>query len=217
MPTSTSIATVIIVAVASCGSDPEMNTDASVPDASPCTKPKLFINGLASGPETYHRGADNSETNTTPVLMADAVLGPSAMNRVPVLIATLDALLAPLGIEVTNADPGAAPHLELVLVGSGWPFPADQFGISALHCQFNPKGVALLNASISDRDLAKIALLTFGQLNGLEPTSLAGNCLDFGASPSGCTFSNGVPIAQSTCGVTMNDQLVTLQNNLGCP
>ncbi len=181
----------------------------------------MFINGLAAGPVTYSPGGNSAQNNLSTMLTAPATIGPKAIDQTAGVVGVVRAAVDPLGIQVTDIDPGAEPHLEIVLVGQGWPFSASYPSIAPFICdRFLGNMIGFVNAvpNRTDADLAGSVLFVIGVMNGLAPTWQPGNCVAI--SPAGgatCTYANQVPISTSGCSGTTQDQLTVLTTNLGCP
>lgn len=200
------------------GADGAVASDGGVDAPAVCAKPLVYLNGLLAGTETYSPGPDDSRNNTSRLLQQQATVGPMAANRVAGVLAATRAIFEPMGVEITDVDPGNVAHLEVVLVGSGWPFPANYTANAGLTCRLQTTGVGMVNGMLpgSDQALAASAAYVIGLLNGLDITSAAGNCMVTG-SPATCGFADGVDIPQPRCGATRQDQRFILATNLACP
>jgi hypothetical protein len=226
--------TLVFVAAAlpACGAGPgeEPAVDAAAsdlpdagsppPDAGPCTKPQVFINTLLPDGETFIAGSDSSALNRSTLLGDTVQLGPMAADPSGTVI-TARALLEPLGIQVTDVDPGSVPHIEIVLVGSGWPFDAGYAALAPGYCMLRPNAIAMVNAfpGRTAADLAASIAYTLGIINGLELAELQGNCMSLTVGAT-CTFNANAPTTQPPrCAgaPAIQDQIAILQQNLACP
>lgn len=192
--------------------------DGGVDAPAVCAKPLVYLNGLLAGAETYSPGPDDSRNNTTRLLQAQATVGPMDASRVAGILAATRAIFEPMGIEVTDVAPGNVAHLEVVLVGSGWPLPSAYTAVAAQACRLQTTGIGLVNGTLAgtDRAIAASAAYVIGLLSGLDLTDAAGNCMVAG-SPATCTFADGVNIPQPRCGATRQDQRRILAAGLACP
>lgn len=209
------------------GGDDGAGPDAAAlptPDAGSCQKPPIYINTLAAGPETYAPGGDDSRSDRSALLSTPATFGPAAVDFAAV-ISTAQEIFAPAGIVVTDVDPGTAPHLEVVLVGSGWPLdinlPVSVAATAPGYCALATNGVGLVNAFAGRTpiDLANSVAWTVGILNGMELASEPSNCMILTFEGAACTFRDGAPVAlPARCpnAEDAQDQLAILRENLGC-
>lgn len=215
----------LIVAVAGCGGDPGDAPDAATAidafEAPICTKPKVFINGLLGGTETYTPGPDSSIANRSSVLNAVATFGPTDAATIAASVAEARAILEPLGVVVTEDDPGNTPHVEVVLVGTGWPFSAIYASNVPFDCGFHPGGVGLINMEVSAGPGGRGASVAYvvGALTGLEPiTDVSGdppNCMST-STPLTCEFVEQLALASPQCGSPAQAQRALLRVRLGC-
>jgi hypothetical protein len=195
------------------------NDAAMTADAGACSKPPVFVNTLAAGTETYTEGPDDSSANRSSIIDGTAMLGPTA-GDLAAIVAASRAVLEPLGIAVTDVDPGSALHLEVVIAGTGWPFPAGYAAVAPGYCSFRANGVAMVNAfpGRTPEDLAVSVAYTVGLLDGLELSTTTGNCMEQSLGGA-CTFSaTAATIQPPRCagvGATQ-DQLAILGANLAC-
>ena len=109
--------TVLLVGLVACG-----GRDAT-PDA-PCIPSTAFLN--RAGGVFDHGSSDDSSTNKSVLLDAPLVMAawPRADAEWTQLVACVRDGLAQLPIVVTQQDPGATPHVEIVFTTSYWSQPA---------------------------------------------------------------------------------------------
>jgi hypothetical protein len=203
------LATTILLVAAGCGgggsgddgddTGPDGRPDATTTptvDAAPCTKPTVFVNTLAGGPETYTMGSDDSRTNVSGMLDGPVVLGPMDID-LPAITAAAQAVFAPLGIEVTDVDPGPEPHLEIVIAGDGWPFDQGFAAYVPGYCTLVPNAIAMVNGfpGRMPEDLAISVGYAVGVLNGLEFVEDFNNCMSVSIA-SACTFSSTAAVSR---------------------
>jgi hypothetical protein len=128
--------------------------------------------------------------------------------------------LDPFGIQLTDVDPTPDPHLEVVLVGTGWPFEPNVISAPPFSCtRLVANGISLLNGDWlgSPEELASSALYSINVMAGLEPVPVIDNCGSGAPRPADCTYADDVPIEVSLCGATDIDQVRILTERLGCP
>jgi hypothetical protein len=200
--------------------DAEPDAAAPVIDgAEACTKPPVFINMLPPDGETYTPGLDDARVNRSQMLAAPVTVMPMQGDTAAVVTAAR-ALLEPHGITVTDVDPGATPHVEIVVVGDPWPFASSFTALAPSRCTLNPNAIAMINefAGRKADDLAVSIAFVLGVVTGLEYSDGPGNCMALSAS-NACTFSDASPVvAPPRCpdvGATQ-DQIAILSERLGC-
>lgn len=119
-----------------CGGD---DGSAIVPDAAPaCTNATIFLNPNGGA---YTGGPDDATTNTTQILGNPATFGAAGLpsGTWTTLLACIAEKFAPFAVEVTDVDPGATPHLEVVFV------PEAEWSMTGL-----PSGVSVVSAFAGD-------------------------------------------------------------------
>jgi hypothetical protein len=199
--------------------DASPGADAGGPDAGTCDKPVIFVNTLGAGAETYTEGPDASSANRSALIEGEATFGPMDTDLDATVTAARD-LLGPLGVTVTDVDPGDAAHLEVVIVGTGWQLDAGYAAVALGYCSLRSNGVALVNAfpGRMPGDLAVSIAYTVGLMDGLELSVDLGNCMQQGANIA-CSFSATAEVIQPPrcpgVGETQ-DQLAILADNLAC-
>jgi hypothetical protein len=226
---------VTVTAIAACGGgetdgDDDSPVDApSTVDGPPpidgppaCAKPAVYVNALPGGDTLYTRGPTDSRTNSLSILDASATVGPMAVDHAAAVIATIRPVLDPYGVQLTAVDPTPVPHLEIVLVGTGWPFPASAGAVPPFSCtSLVPNAIAMVNGRLIGNDpgaLASSVLFSINAIAGVEPVNApASNCGSMFPQPPSCAYANDAPIDNSRCGRTDVDQIELIQTRLGCP
>ncbi len=110
----------LVMMMAACGGGTEQPPDASpLPDAACTPRPPtvVFLN-RTGGTYMPGTGMSDSSTNTTPLVQATTTIPPPTGVDAdwPAFVACVTAKFAPFNVTITDVDPGAAAHLELLVI-----------------------------------------------------------------------------------------------------
>lgn len=169
---------------------------------------RLFLN---AGGGTFHHGfPDDPSTNTTSTLDGSHTIAPwSNAASLGGVEACLGWMLADFDLALTDVDPGAAPHLELVLSGT----PPEQLGLDPDLWATGPLSCTaawheiqwVFPAAMTDDPAAICELIayTVGRSIGLDVVT-------------GCGDIMAEHIFDPTCSGTFTDEVRTCSNGCGC-
>jgi hypothetical protein len=182
---------------------------------------------------TYTRGWDDSRSNVSSIVNSTTKFpafsyGDTKWNAV---MACVREIYAPFNVEVTDADPGSAPHVECVTSGSPTLLGQDPRvgGVAPFNCEIIDNAVVYAFAEVSDGDVQQICETAaqetahaFGldhEVNCRDPMTYLGWCSD-GSTPDKAfqdTYSKcgEYQARDCTCGGTTQNSYQKLMEVLG--
>ena len=178
---------------------------------------------------TYTPGPDDARTNTSSVVSATTTVpaftcGTAAWSEV---VSCVAGLFSPFDVQVTDLDPLAAPHVELVVGGlpAEVGLPSGVAGVAPFSCAVIPNAVGFVFSEqvgcASAKELCWVAAQQAGSTFGLDHAYL---CQDPMTYLSGCgdkSFQDtAAPCGEfsartCTCGGTTQNSYQTLRTVLG--
>lgn len=183
--------------MAACGGGGSGAPADAKPDAAPVScahHVTLFLNAAGG---TYVSGTDDdSRTNTTTLLPASAVMPAYPNADFADVKACITAGLAGFSVDVTDVDPGTAPHVELVFT-TVVPNAAQSPGIASVRCaaKGQENAIAIVAGSVGTgaNYHCGVALGLYGLVNNLSYTLDPNDFMSFNVCAGGagaCSFAN---------------------------
>ena len=199
---------------------PDAVPDAALPiDAAPpldaadanligCPDPGGVLVFLNRGGGVYHRGPDDPGANQSSVVTGTHTIAPYAVPDATwaAIRSCVAGLVAPFHLRVTDVDPGAVDHVEVVLTEATSiriTGVAETLEVSPLTCRLYPSSVhfAFVGGASVDR-ACRLAAKAIGKAAGIDDTI---DCVDTVAGRlgyPGCAGAEGYTDAERTCGVS---------------
>jgi hypothetical protein len=235
---------VTVLAAAGCGDDGAKTVDAAIDAPTMCaakTAPlapgvhKIYLNfdGI-----TLTKGADNSATNTSDLLVMDSITVPAYVatgnattrqGRIDLIVDYVQRTLAPYSVDVVTERPAAGSDPYMMCVIGGKPedfgFPAMVGALAGQKCHPAYGAIALefeLDPNIAAIDYASSILSDISVMVGMGLSDVhngcanrTGNSIDPGTL---CTFSaTATTSSMQNCGYTpVQDELELLMDAFGC-
>lgn len=186
--------------------------DAVAADASPnligCPDPGGVLVFLNRGGGVYHRGPDDPGANQSQVVTGTHTIAPYDVPEAnwAAIRTCVAGLIAPFHLRVTDVDPGAVDHLEVVMTaGTSIRITgiAETLEVSPATCRLYPSSVHFAFVGGATVDSAcRLAAKAIAKAAGIDDTT---HCVDAVAGRlgfPGCAGSDGYTDAERPCGVS---------------
>ena len=198
-----------LLLVAACGGGSDAQSDAA------CQPSILYLN--RTGGTFDHASVDSAAQNVSTIIDVTRTLAPYPHDDIDWRLTTqcIREALAPFSIAITEADPGATPHVELVFTTSYWGGAATTFVIPDSCRPGHQVGFVFGDALPSTARACQVALIAYAQMTAL--LSYENNCNDivdrsmdcaptrsFTDEESPCVDANAQPVACRCGGMTQN-------------
>jgi hypothetical protein len=140
------------ILVAGCNVPLGALDDAGPAGACPAPSAVIYLNGAGG---VWMPGPDDSSANTSRIVSQAATLAPTSATPEAwqALVACVREKFVPYHVEVTDEDPGARPHLEIVITGdlaSVLGFDPTDLGVAPFSCEHEPRAVAFIFQSAGE-------------------------------------------------------------------
>lgn len=209
--------------LAACGSGSNGDPDAT------CQPSVLYLNRMGG---TYdHGNIDNAAANLSAIVDAPLALDAYPHDNVEWADTTacIRLGLQPFPIEITEADPGPIPHVELVFTTSYWAGSSGQTYVIPDGCfSRHELGFVFGSALPTDARACQVALIAFAQMTA--KLSYGENCRDFVDHSMDCVperafidqdvpcvDANNQPTACRCGGTTQNTYRALVAAHPACP
>jgi hypothetical protein len=184
--------TLVLLACAACGPSGETVFDA------PCAPAVLYLN--RTGATYEHGNFDDSSLNFTPIVDTMRTLPPWPYDNIDwaSLAGCIRTGLAPFPVTVTETDPGATQHTELVFTTTYWAGPAGTTVISSGGCRDGYEVAFLFGDALPTYARAcHLALRTYAQMTA--QLDLADDCEDILNNELDCSDMRTFKDVNATC------------------
>lgn len=229
----------LVAVVAGCGDDGgnHMVTPDSpvMPDADPFVPCPAPSTPLAMGTHVFYLSfegvtltkgtCDDSRTNCTELAAQSPTVVPAFLEaetdrdaRIATIANEVQAVLAAFSVDVVRVRPASGDYWMASIGGTSTTASA----VKAVCASSNKNSISLVfdrGAGVTDREYADLISTTFGQLLGLVPTNLSGDCMCSAGScthTAACTWGTSVSTQLNTCSRQVQNEQALLRAALGC-
>jgi len=182
----------VTAVLAACGGEPATPTDAA------CERATLYLN--RNGADYAFAGRDDSSQNVSELLDMPRTLPPWPHDDIDwgFLTDCIRTRLAPFPVEITETDPGARPHTEIVFTTAYWAGAPGTTNIVPSACRSGHEVQFVFgNALPTFVRACHVALRGYAQMTAL--LSIADNCEDILNADMDCSLERNFTDRESTC------------------
>ena len=205
----------LLLLLSACGSS------AAIPDA-PCAKPVVLLERMGGAYD--HGVVDDATRNLSLLVDQPRTLPPWPNDQWNSLAACIKTALAPFPIDVTDVDPGSAPHFELVFTTAYWAGDVGTTGIVPDSCRPGHQIGFLFGAALPTYTRAcQVAMIGFAEMAAnLSPVDNCADLLnnDMDCAPMRAFIDHEEPCTTGACrcGGTTENTFRALETALpACP